>query len=59
MRSKTEIIFKRKELTDLLTKVETLQYSDNETDRIIQDISTLNWVLNERIEKNSLLYNEV
>ena len=59
MKSKTQLVFKRKELQDLLDNVKQYAFSDIEQQRIQSDINLLGWVLDEGIKQNTLIKNQI
>ena len=55
MKSETQIKFRRKELMTLLDDVKQYDFSENEQERIKDDIKILEWVLRDDIKPNKYL----
>ena len=58
MKSRTKIVFKRKELKDILDQVKNYSHSDQEQSRIQFGIDLLEWVLKDDIIPNKLIRDE-
>ena len=57
MKSRQQVIFKRKKLQKLLEDVETYQFSEVEQERIRNDIKWCEWFLKDDIEPNRIITN--